>query len=644
MPLAQWFRPPRRTLTVFLCLMMVLASALGWLGWRVIEGDRVVERSQVQDRLELAVDHISSALQRSIADLERLAAADLNAAATAIPDGVVLLHATTHSLTTRPDTRLLFRPVIPAVDEPPPATFAAGERLEFRDGNPAGASQVFAALSRSPHADVRAGALVRLGRTLRKSGRSEAALAAYSGLAQLDATPALGVPAALAASMGRCTVLQATGRHDELKQEATRMAAALWSGRYVLLRPIWEFYLEQARRWGADSRPAASQQQARARSMAAQWVYDRWSADSSSAGRHAIGLEGQPMLMVWTSAADRLDAALAGDEYIKAIWSQALRGQPAQGGLLDADRQMAVGSIGRDGPRAVRTVDLTGLPWTVTVTSADPTADSALVAGRRLLLLSGFAVLALVLVAGTYFITRSITRELAVARLQSEFVSAVSHEFRTPLTSLRQLSEMLAKGRVPTDELRQQSYDILSHESERLQLLVESLLDFGRIEAGAFQYRFERVDAVSLVNDVVEGFREAVAPQGYQIELHEAGAAVAVQADRDALGLALRNLLDNAVKYSPECRTIWVETIAANRRLAIRVRDQGLGIPPAEQRTIFDRFVRGSVSRNAGVKGTGIGLTLARHIVDAHHGEIRLESAPGQGSTFTIMLPMEDAG
>ena len=123
------------------------------------------------------------------------------------------------------------------------------------------------------------------------------------------------------------------------------------------------------------------------------------------------------------------------------------------------------------------------------MTSADAGADLAGLAGRRRLLLSGFAVLALVLLAGSYFILRSISREHAVARLQSEFVSAVSHEFRTPLTSLRQLSDMLSKGRVPTEELRQESYDILSRESERLQRLVESLLEFGRMEARAFRYR-----------------------------------------------------------------------------------------------------------------------------------------------------------
>jgi signal transduction histidine kinase len=245
---------------------------------------------------------------------------------------------------------------------------------------------------------------------------------------------------------------------------------------------------------------------------------------------------------------------------------------------------------------------------------------------------------------GGTLVWRATARELAVARLQSDFVSAVSHEFRTPLTSIRQMAEMLAKGRVPTDDLRQQSYDILSHESERLERLVESLLDFGRAEAGVSRYTFERLDAVSLVDDIVDGFRETAGAQGFQIDVRKTEAPVYLEADRDALSLALRNLLDNAVKYSPECRTVWVETVLAGRRLEIRVRDRGVGVPPAEQRSIFDRFVRGSSGRRAGVKGTGIGLALTRHIVNAHHGEIRLESSPGQGSTFTVVLPVEDAG
>jgi signal transduction histidine kinase len=200
---------------------------------------------------------------------------------------------------------------------------------------------------------------------------------------------------------------------------------------------------------------------------------------------------------------------------------------------------------------------------------------------------------------------------------------------------------MLSKGRVPTEDLRQKSYDILSSESERLQRLVESLLDFGRIEARAFRYRLEHLDPAMLVRDLVAEFQGKAAAQGYHIELELAGEYPLIHVDREALGLALRNLLDNAIKYSPDRRTVWVEMARERDRLAIRVRDEGMGIPASEQKEIFKRFVRGTGSRAAHIPGTGIGLAMARHIIEAHHGEIRLESELGKGSTFTILLPLE---
>ena len=130
--------------------------------------------------------------------------------------------------------------------------------------------------------------------------------------------------------------------------------------------------------------------------------------------------------------------------------------------------------------------------------------------------------------------------------------------------------------------------------------------------------------------------------EGRRIELTSDGAAPVVRADREALGRALWNLLDNAVKYSPACPTVWVDLAREGQRVAIRVRDQGLGIPAEEQKEIFRKFVRGAAAKAASVKGTGIGLALVEHIVRAHGGEVRLESQPGQGSTFTILLPVGD--
>jgi signal transduction histidine kinase len=318
-----------------------------------------------------------------------------------------------------------------------------------------------------------------------------------------------------------------------------------------------------------------------------------------------------------------------------------LHGLRVQGALIDTDGRVLVGSLNKNSLQAIRTTPDTSLPGTLHATITDDDTNEAGFAGRRNLVLLGFAVLILVLLAGSYFIMRSINRERAVARLQSEFMSAVSHEFRTPLTSLRHLSEMLSKGRVATQEQRQKSYDILASESERLQNLVESLLDFSRIEAGAFRYQYELVNPEKFMDEILTEFQEKAKSHGYHVEFEHAGEYLQIRADKEALSLAIRNMLDNAIKYSPDCRTVWIEMSQERGRLIIRIKDQGVGIPISEQKEIFKRFVRGIGSRATNIQGTGIGLAMSSHIIEAHNGEIHLESEPGKGSTFTILLPLE---
>jgi len=641
MRLALWLRPLSRTLAVFLCLMFILGGALGWLGWQMLKQERALERQRLQEILEREADHMAAALHKSLADLETYLSFVPSPGTKEPPDGLLVLQVTKHTFNAFPPGCLLYYPVIPETEEPPAATFVAGEILEYQHNDPAKAAEVFLKLTRSPNPGVRAGAFLRLGRNLRKAGRLEEALKAYSALAQLGPTTVVGLPAELMAREARGTVLEAIGKSEELRKEASLLHAALWSGRWSLLHPAWEYYVEEAQRWLEPGPLSERELNALALSNATESMYAQWTAEPESKGHQILKIEGRPVLISWTAAANRLSALLAGPGYLFSNWIQFLQGQRVQGALADADGQVMIGSFNKNGLQAVRTASATGFPWTLHATFTDPGGAEAGFAGRRRLLLSGFAVLVLVLMAGSYFIMRSIGRERAVVRLQSEFVSAVSHEFRTPLTSLCQLSEMLSKGRIPTKDLRRQSYDILASESARLQRLVESLLDFGRIEARSFRYQYEHLDPVKLVDDLVTEFQEKAAALGYRVELTHTGDSPTIHADREALSLALRNLLDNAVKYSPDCRTVWVETAHEGGRLAIRVRDRGMGIPASEQKDIFKRFVRGTGSMTANIQGTGIGLSMARHIVEAHNGEIRLESEPGAGSTFTILLPVE---
>lgn len=239
-----------------------------------------------------------------------------------------------------------------------------------------------------------------------------------------------------------------------------------------------------------------------------------------------------------------------------------------------------------------------------------------------------------------YFTFRGIQRELAVARLQAEFVSAVSHEFRTPLTSMRQLSEMLSKGRIISEDRRQQYYDVLARESERLHRLVEGLLNFGRAEAGTVRYHFEPLELSELIRTVAEEFQRQA--DRCRVEMSLAAAPCRIRGERELLSLAVWNLLDNASKYSPECRTIWVDLTRNGTQTAIAVRDQGIGIPPGERRRIFKKFFRGAGTAASGVKGTGIGLAMVDHVARAHRGRVLLESEVGRGSTFTLLLPVEE--
>jgi two-component system phosphate regulon sensor histidine kinase PhoR len=242
---------------------------------------------------------------------------------------------------------------------------------------------------------------------------------------------------------------------------------------------------------------------------------------------------------------------------------------------------------------------------------------------------------------GTYMIGRLVSRELAVARLQSDFVAAVSHEFRTPLTSIRQLSEMLIDRPDASADRRVGYYEALQRQTERLQRLVESLLDFGRLESGRTGYRLQPVSLVALIDQITREFRDDPAARGHAIVIDASGQP-SISADPDAIRNAVWNLLDNAAKYSPRSAPITVSVERRGGCVEVRVRDQGSGIPEQEQGRIFEKFVRGERAREEGVPGTGLGLAMVQQIARAHRGSVRVSSAPGTGTVFTLVLPARE--
>jgi signal transduction histidine kinase len=315
----------------------------------------------------------------------------------------------------------------------------------------------------------------------------------------------------------------------------------------------------------------------------------------------------------------------------------------------------------RGGPRYLAQAELDDVfpGWRVRITYANASgfAWSKRILGLQTVLLalaSGLVVL------GTLFTIRFSLRQMELSRLKSHFVSNITHELKTPLAAIRLYTETLQQGRVHDRIEANRFLSIIHKETVRLTALINNILDFARIEDGRRRYTF----APASVGDVVREVADA-----YSIQLRESGCALnldiqpdlpQLRIDRDAIGQAVLNLLDNAVKYSRDDKRIGVTVAvaegrvdgddtaaaaagtAAQRAVVIRVHDRGVGIPIADQKRIFEAFYRVEKGLQHDIKGSGLGLAVVQHIAEAHGGGVTVESRPGEGSTFTLRLPLRD--
>jgi signal transduction histidine kinase len=248
--------------------------------------------------------------------------------------------------------------------------------------------------------------------------------------------------------------------------------------------------------------------------------------------------------------------------------------------------------------------------------------------------------LSLLMGAGIVLMYRNVSRELALAKLKSDFVSNVSHELRTPLALIRLYAETLELGRISNHAKHQEYYEIIRKESERLTSLINNILDFSRIEAGKKEYSFRETNVADLVRSTLESYRFEIEQNGFYFEQKIDNNVPPLQVDREAIARSLLNLVNNAVKYSANEKYLGVHLYHRDGRVNLEVVDRGIGIPAKEQPKIFDKFYRVGDPLVHNTKGSGLGLALVRHIVRAHGGEVRVESAPGRGSKFIITLPV----
>jgi signal transduction histidine kinase len=556
--------------------------------------------------------------------------------------------------------------------QPPPAAppvpdspdFARAERLELRDRDyPTAASLYRTLLAAAPDAE-RPLLLHRLARTARAAGQSDDALEYLRQLAHYRVAVAGSVPTDLIAVFETCDLLARRSDRAQLESCAVGFSRDLLDGRWSVERPRYLFYAAKARTWLAASGASDAELDAAADADAGRVAITEAAETAIELGI-APGQNGAvpsgtrvqrvPAYLVWSWGRDEeaarqllvMSASWFDEHVVPRLVRSATDGgvdvsvtTPEGSSLL---RTAETDATGREaGQVETRVIDAGGLALQVDTWLRNPDALAADRRRRNTLYLALLGFIALVMASGGYFTVRVVRHELAVAQLKSDFVSAVSHEFRSPLTGIRQLGELLQRGRVPSDDRRQEYYARITQESTRLARMVEHLLDFARMESGRREYRRDPIDVAPWLRGLADAYPAHHAEDALDLTVDVAGDLPAIVGDRDALACAVLNLLDNAVKYSAGRANVLLTAGTDRDGLVVRVRDQGEGISEADRTRIFETFFRGQHSRTRRISGAGIGLSLVHQIVTAHGGRVTCESRVGQGSTFAIHLPVAE--
>jgi signal transduction histidine kinase len=638
----------------FVLSLLLPGAALGYFGIRALIQERQVIEHQLRVGVERATSAAVSEIEAELGRWQKIAIESGQPpfidSRLANPGDWLVLFQKNGALTWSPQESLLF-----ALSEGDVAPYLPSRELlevEEADRQNANVSQIisrYEALLENAITD-KPRILHHLARAYVRADHEQKGREVLQRLAHSAGTVG-AVPAALIGNYELCRLAERD--RNALVACARSFYRRLVSGEWLLTRERYSYYASTAGQWLAFA-PAGDDEIAhlhRVESAKRALTEAMASASARCGSAHdgtASPIVDLQVIVTVTCHADRIDRAVAvsrswaltnlfprllsgvrGDSYEVAVSTRGgeliFASAPPPSDRRNAEFVVAQRAAFADG------IEIRAWP-------RDPDSYGAALAARQRIYGLTLVLVIGSLVFGAYATARVVRRELAVAQLKSEFVATVSHEFRSPLTAIRQAGEMLARNRV-AEAKRAEYYERISAEAERLTRLVENLLDFAQIESGKKEFELAPLPATPWLRSVANEFGNLRESQGTRLETTIPDDLPVVRADAAALSSAIHNLLDNAVKYSPHERCIWLEACVEQSDVVIRVRDHGVGIAPDERSRIFEKFYRGQGEIAREVKGAGLGLSLVQRVVAAHRGRIQCESEPGAGTTFSIHLP-----
>jgi len=660
----------RRTLVLFALAVILPGLLLTTLGIVTVRQDRSLADQQVRERRDVLADRAVAAVETELRGWGVALAAlplDSSPQPTDFPplirtalersESAVVVARAPGGTRAWPARRLLYDAdgLAPATPPSLPPALAAAERIELEQRDLARAAAAYRALATAAPPPARADVLVRLARSYRNAGREDLAASVYRDLERLGGATSQGVPVDLLAGCALC----AAAPTAERGACALGIYRDLVDGRWRLDRTWYWAYSGQLQglldgdaALGADvERLAAREAEKRGLTRAVEAVVANGRAGGTPVPALMLPVDERVFLVLAGASAARLRAiVLSPSALTQHVWPAvfgpfldevSVTMADSSGARLFTSSNEAAQPASGARLATARLLHHAGITWRLDVELRHPDRLLAGFRRRQWLYVAMLAVMMASLVVGTTLTLRTVSRELAVARLKSQFVSAVSHEFRTPLTGIRHYGEMLLHDRVATEDRKRHYYAQVLAAAERLSRLVEDVLDFARMEEGRQEYHFENIETAAWLRQTVAEFQATIG-QGKRVESMIPDALGCIRGDAPALARAVHNLLDNAVKYSPGCDTVWLDVRGDETAVSISVRDRGIGIAAGDRPHIFERFFRGHVLE-ASARGTGLGLSLVQHVVSAHDGTIEVASEPGQGTTVTVRLPLSPA-